>query len=102
MVRAAEVCPAILLRRDRQPWPLPLECPVQLPGMNGMDCTVRWHEGMSFVAETGSGHLVCMDGAPEAGGRRYIFARRRAVFSDGGENPKCGDLPLFQSKTTHG
>ena len=34
-----------------------------------MDCTVRWHEGMSFVAETGSGHMVCMDGAPEAGGR---------------------------------
>ena len=34
-----------------------------------MECTVRWHEGMSFVAETGSGHLVCMDGAPEAGGR---------------------------------
>ena len=33
-----------------------------------MDCTVRWHEGMSFVAETGSGHLVCMDGAPDAGG----------------------------------
>jgi putative redox protein len=24
---------------------------------------------MSFVAETGSGHLVAMDGAPEAGGR---------------------------------
>ena len=34
-----------------------------------MDCTVRWHEGMRFVAQTGSGHLVCMDGAPEAGGR---------------------------------
>ena len=34
-----------------------------------MECTVRWHEGMSFVAETGSGHLVCMDGAPDAGGR---------------------------------
>lgn len=34
-----------------------------------MECTVRWHEGMSFVAETGSGHLVGMDGAPEAGGR---------------------------------
>jgi putative redox protein len=33
-----------------------------------MDCTVRWHEGMSFVAETGSGHLVCMDGSPDAGG----------------------------------
>jgi putative redox protein len=24
---------------------------------------------MSFVAETGSGHMVAMDGAPEAGGR---------------------------------
>jgi putative redox protein len=34
-----------------------------------MECTVRWHEGMSFVAETGSGHLVPMDGAPAAGGR---------------------------------
>jgi putative redox protein len=35
-----------------------------------MDCTVRWNpDGMSFLAETGSGHLVTMDGAPEAGGR---------------------------------
>ncbi len=34
-----------------------------------MECDVRWFNGMSFVAETGSGHLVAMDGAPEAGGR---------------------------------
>lgn len=34
-----------------------------------MECTVRWHNGMSFMAETGSGHMVAMDGAPEAGGR---------------------------------
>lgn len=34
-----------------------------------MECTIRWHEGMSFIAETGSGHLVAMDGAPDAGGR---------------------------------
>jgi putative redox protein len=34
-----------------------------------MDCTVRWHDGMSFIAETGSGHMVAMDGAPAAGGR---------------------------------
>ena len=33
-----------------------------------MECTVRWHEGMSFIAATGSGHMVPMDGAPEAGG----------------------------------
>lgn len=35
-----------------------------------MDCTVRWSgEGMSFVAESGSGHLVAMDGSPDGGGR---------------------------------
>jgi putative redox protein len=35
-----------------------------------MECTVRWSgEGMAFVAETGSNHLVAMDGAPEGGGR---------------------------------
>src|SRR5918994_1542170 len=35
-----------------------------------MECTVRWHgEGMSFIAETESRHLVAMDGAPEGGGR---------------------------------
>ena len=35
-----------------------------------MECTVRWTgEGMAFVAETGSNHLVTMDGAPDGGGR---------------------------------
>ncbi len=34
-----------------------------------MECTIKWMDGMSFVAETGSGHLVTMDGAPEGGGR---------------------------------
>lgn len=34
-----------------------------------MECTVKWMDGMSFIAETGTGHLVPMDGAPEAGGR---------------------------------
>lgn len=35
-----------------------------------MECVVRWTgEGMSFLAETGSNHIVAMDGAPEGGGR---------------------------------
>ncbi|MEK0418690.1 MAG: hypothetical protein RI949_2696 [Pseudomonadota bacterium] len=36
-----------------------------------MECTVHWapSTGMGFVAETGSGHLLNMDGAPEGGGR---------------------------------
>jgi putative redox protein len=36
-----------------------------------MQCTVDWlaASGMAFAAETGSGHLIVMDGAPEGGGR---------------------------------
>ena len=36
-----------------------------------MDCTVNWvpATGMGFVAETGSGHALIMDGAPDGGGR---------------------------------
>lgn len=36
-----------------------------------MECTVRWHPdaGMAFIAETGSGHLLTMDGAADGGGR---------------------------------
>ncbi len=37
-----------------------------------MDCTVSWtgatgaRSGMGFIAETGSGHVLMMDGAPDA------------------------------------
>ena len=35
-----------------------------------MECTVRWSGvGMTFVAETGSKHVLVMDGAAEGGGR---------------------------------
>ena len=36
-----------------------------------MECTVDWlaGSGMAFVAETGSGHLLTMDGAVDGGGR---------------------------------
>jgi putative redox protein len=35
-----------------------------------MECTINWiaDRGMAFVAETGSGHLLTMDGAPDGGG----------------------------------
>ncbi|WP_227458213.1 OsmC family protein [Cupriavidus pauculus] len=35
-----------------------------------MECKVTWMgpEGMSFIAQTGSGHIVAMDGAPDGGG----------------------------------
>jgi putative redox protein len=36
-----------------------------------MECRVKWigPDGMSFVAETESGHAFVMDGAPDGGGR---------------------------------
>ncbi len=36
-----------------------------------MECTVNWVPamGMSLIAETGSGHVLTMDGAPDGGGR---------------------------------
>jgi len=34
-----------------------------------MKARVKWLDNMSFVGETGSGHSVVMDGAPESGGR---------------------------------
>lgn len=33
-----------------------------------MECTVKWLDPMTFVAATGSNHVVVMDAAPEGGG----------------------------------
>jgi len=38
-------------------------------GGTGMEVRVKWVDGVSFVGESGSGHAVVTDGAPEAGGR---------------------------------
>lgn len=34
-----------------------------------MQATVKWVDGMMFLGESGSGHTVVMDGAPDHGGR---------------------------------
>ena len=34
-----------------------------------MKSHVAWHQEVSFVAESGSGHAMVIDGAPEHGGR---------------------------------
>lgn len=34
-----------------------------------MKARIKWVENVSFVAESGSGHAIVLDGAPEAGGR---------------------------------
>ena len=49
-----------------------------------MDCTIRWGDGMTFVAETGSGHLVTMDGAPDGGGRNLAPRPMEVVLAGAG------------------
>ncbi|MBL8474044.1 MAG: OsmC family protein [Rhodocyclaceae bacterium] len=49
-----------------------------------MECTVRWHEGMSFIAETGSGHFIAMDGPPDAGGRNLAPRPMETVLAGTG------------------
>src|ERR1051325_604564 len=50
-----------------------------------MECSVRWTgEGMSFIAETGSNHLVAMDGAPDGGGRSLAPRPRELVLAGTG------------------
>jgi len=34
-----------------------------------MKATVKWVDGVMFVGESGSGHAMVLDGAPESGGR---------------------------------
>jgi len=36
---------------------------------DSMKARIKWVQDMTFLGESGSGHAVVMDGAPEAGGR---------------------------------
>lgn len=51
-----------------------------------MECTVNWMgaDGMTFVAETGSGHLLSMDGAPDGGGRNLAPRPMETVLAGTG------------------
>jgi putative redox protein len=51
-----------------------------------MECTIRWggNGGMTFLAETGSNHLVTMDGAPEGGGRNLAPRPMELVLAGSG------------------
>jgi len=51
-----------------------------------MECTINWmpSTGMGFVAETGSGHLLTMDGAPDGGGRNLAPRPMETVLAGTG------------------
>lgn len=51
-----------------------------------MECTINWlpTSGMAFSAETGSGHLITMDGAPDGGGRNLAPRPMETVLAGTG------------------
>lgn len=51
-----------------------------------MECTIDWMaaSGMAFSAETGSGHLLLMDGAPDGGGRNLAPRPMETVLAGTG------------------
>ena len=51
-----------------------------------MKCTVDWmpSSGMAFSAETASGHLLTMDGAPDGGGRNLAPRPMETVLAGTG------------------
>ncbi len=51
-----------------------------------MECTINWMPGtgMGFVDETGSGHSITMDGAPDGGGRNLAPRPMETVLAGTG------------------
>lgn len=51
-----------------------------------MECTINWlpSTGMGFVAETGSGHFINMDGAVDGGGRNLAPRPMETVLAGTG------------------
>ena len=51
-----------------------------------MECTINWMPGtgMGMIAETGSGHLVTMDGAADGGGRNLAPRPMETVLAGTG------------------
>ena len=76
-----------------------------------MECTVSWtgasgtRSGMGFVAETGSGHVVVMDGAPDAAkpenGGRNLAPRPMELLLSGLGGCAAYDVVLILKRGRH-
>src|SRR5690625_6773494 len=84
------------------PEPLPSAQPVKMSGLlflrnhleGSMQATVQWNDqnGMLFVASTGSGHVVTMDGAPEGGGHNRAARPMELLLAGTGGDRKSTRL----------
>lgn len=67
-----------------------------------MECTINWTgpQGMLFVAETGSGHVAAMDGAPEGGGNN-LAPRPMEMMLAGAGGCAAYDVVLILKRGRH-
>ena len=67
-----------------------------------MECTINWmpSTGMGFAAETGSGHLITMDGAPDGGGRN-LAPRPMETLLAGAGGCTAYDVVLILKRGRH-
>ncbi|MBM3388191.1 MAG: OsmC family protein [Betaproteobacteria bacterium] len=67
-----------------------------------MECTVTWlpGSGMAFSAQTGSGHMVNMDGAPDGGGRN-LAPRPMELLLVGAGGCTAYDVVLILKRGRH-
>ncbi len=67
-----------------------------------MECKVSWMpaSGMAMVAETGSGHLLTMDGAADGGGRN-LAARPMETLLAGAGGCTAYDVVLILQRGRH-
>lgn len=67
-----------------------------------MECTINWGgpQGMLFIAETGSGHVTAMDGAPEGGGNN-LAPRPMEMMLTGAGGCAAYDVVLILKRGRH-
>lgn len=67
-----------------------------------MQCTVNWGgpQGMLFTAQTGSGHVAVMDGAPEGGGHN-LAPRPMELLLAGAGGCAAYDVVLILKRGRH-
>jgi putative redox protein len=67
-----------------------------------MECTVEWMaaSGMAFSAQTGSGHLLVMDGAPDGGGHN-LAPRPMETLLAGAGGCTAYDVVLILKRGRH-
>jgi putative redox protein len=65
-----------------------------------MKARVKWVEGVTFVGESGSGHSVAIDGAPENGGRNLGMRPMELVLA-GAAGCTAFDVVLILKKGRH-